>query len=584
MKVSGLILCLVQALIIGCGPVYSRAFPSADIPLPSERPEAGGTLTFWTFPAPHLDPNLTSSIGMHGGAGLAYGYLFRYDTTPGAPNLRLIPSAASSWSQPDDRTYLLQVRSGVRWHNLPPVNGRELTAQDVVYSLDRARTPGWPGEALLRDIAQASVEGERTVRIALREPSAPFLTYLAHGQVKLVAREAVEAGGGTLKNGPTIGTGPFVLEVPSTGSSRAGNVTLQRNPDYWEQDSRGQLLPYLDRLVGLELGDPAARFAAFQTSRIDLLPCAPAECALVQRSRPWPRLVEQPGWSVPQIGLNVRSSFDKLRTNGDSGSSVDGLSPPRVAFGDSTNGGVGSLQPLLDVRVRKAVSKALDRRGFHESQYGRSYEQGSYHFGFVAPDASWLPPQQEFERAWDDDPLEAQRLLKEAGYPNGIDLNFTCANSGSESLSACEFLSSRLGRAGIHAPVKAIAPSAFLSTVIGGQRQFELYYGPQIPLMEVGLWLEAYESNGPRNVSGINDAALDRLILAQRREFDPQRRRQILLAIQRHLLEQYYLLHPRAVIQTTAVRPWVRNYSSAPDFPTPRWLHYAWLSGGRAQR
>src|SRR5437867_11798624 len=120
---------------------------------------------------------------------------------------------AESWTQPTDRTYVFKLRKGVRWHPKPPVNGRELTADDVKYTYERFRSiKGNPNRSMLGHVEKIEALDRATVRFTLGEPFGWFLDYLANTVMWIVPREAVEQFGDLKRAEACIGTGPWMLE------------------------------------------------------------------------------------------------------------------------------------------------------------------------------------------------------------------------------------------------------------------------------------------------------------------------------------------------------------------------------------
>src|ERR1700752_110027 len=105
----------------------------------------GGILRVRGYDPPHFDPHLTLNFKTNTTVSFAYSTLVRYkvgaDVRPGTFTVE--PHLAERWEQPDDTTYIYHLRQGVKWHNRPPLNGRELVADDVKFTYDRFRTePG----------------------------------------------------------------------------------------------------------------------------------------------------------------------------------------------------------------------------------------------------------------------------------------------------------------------------------------------------------------------------------------------------------------------------------------------------------
>ena len=120
---------------------------------------------------------------------------------------------AESWGQTGDTTYVFKLRRGVRWHAKPPVNGRELTAEDVKYSVERYVGPANnPDRATVEEIERVEALDRYTVRFTLKSPFAWFPDAVASTTAPIVAREAVEQRGDLKRSEACIGTEPWMLE------------------------------------------------------------------------------------------------------------------------------------------------------------------------------------------------------------------------------------------------------------------------------------------------------------------------------------------------------------------------------------
>src|SRR5262249_4908349 len=160
---------------------------------------------------------------------------------------------------PDDLTYIFKLRRGVKFQNLKPVNGREATSADVQYSYQRVidlKTVS----SLLAGVQKMETPDPYNFKITLSEPNAHFLTNISTVVMYVVAKEAVEVNG-DLKNGPHVGTGPWIVESVTPGTREC---YLVRNPDYFLKG-----LPYVDRLEFLRIPDPATVISAFRAKQLD---------------------------------------------------------------------------------------------------------------------------------------------------------------------------------------------------------------------------------------------------------------------------------------------------------------------------
>src|SRR5215213_1700427 len=153
-------------------------------------------------------------------------------------DLNPVPGLAESWDTPDDQTYVFHIRQGVKFHN-----GREMTADDVFFSLQRLLTypEAWWDTKMgpPRQLGPVEATGPYEITATLSEPYAPFLASLTGTSVSIVPGAEVESGEIDLST-QMVGTGPFQL----TEHIQDQRWVLGKFADYWQQD-----LPYLDEVV-----------------------------------------------------------------------------------------------------------------------------------------------------------------------------------------------------------------------------------------------------------------------------------------------------------------------------------------------
>ena len=176
-------------------------------------PKRGGILRARGWDPPHFDPHLTRAFMTHTALSFVYNKLLRHKVGPDVPPGTFIvePDLAERWESPDDTTYIFHLRQGVKWHNKPPVNGRELVAEDVKFSFDRFLTvPGNPERQLLESVDRVEVVDRYTVKFVLKEPFVWLLDILANAMCMwIVAPEVAQKYGDFKKVETTIGTGPL---------------------------------------------------------------------------------------------------------------------------------------------------------------------------------------------------------------------------------------------------------------------------------------------------------------------------------------------------------------------------------------
>jgi peptide/nickel transport system substrate-binding protein len=348
------------------------------IPVSSKPPRRGGVLTRASaWDPPVIDPRLTQSVGLFQFAGLTSNRLLRYafaDEASGYYDLGLKGDLAESWQgSPDQRVWTFKLRRGVKWQNLPPVKGRELTATDVKYCFDAYAKEGVQAFTF-QEIEGMETPDPHTLRVHLRTPNALFAQNVAEPVAVIFAREVLEEDGDLKKR--LIGTGPYILKE----HTRKVRVVLQRNPDYFDAGR-----PYVDEYVIVSAPDSATRTAAFRTGQSDFLPLqSPSEVEAVRKTNP----------SVV----------------------VQALTPPITPFGLAL---AQDRAPFNDVRVRRALSMAIDR----QSQLDTVYEG----HGLVTAGVPWIyyqdakPTAKDLGPWWQHRPADAKKLLAEAGHPNGFE-------------------------------------------------------------------------------------------------------------------------------------------------------------------
>src|SRR5439155_679170 len=289
---------------------------------------------------PVIDPRLTQSVGLFQFAGLTSNRLLRYafaDEATGYTDLSLKGDLAESWQgSPDQRVWTFKLRRGVKWQNVPPLNGRELIAADIKYCFEAYAKEGVQAFTF-QEIEGMETPDTHTLRVYLKTPNALFPQNVAEPVALIFSREVLEEDGDLKKR--LIGTGPFILKE----HTRKVRIVLQRNPDYFDTGR-----PYVDEYVILSAPDSATRAAAFRTGQSDFLPLqSPSEVEAIRKTNP--------------------------------AAVVQGLTPSITPFGLAL---AQDKPPYNDLRVRRALSMAIDR----QRQVDTVYEG----HGIVAAGVPWI--------------------------------------------------------------------------------------------------------------------------------------------------------------------------------------------------
>jgi len=493
-------------------------------------PKRGGLLRVRGYDPPHFDPHLTQNFKTHCTLSFVYSKLFRHKVGAGVQpgTFSVEPDLAERWDTPDDTTYVFHLRQGVKWHNKPPLNGRELVAEDVKYTFDRFLTePGNPLRAVLEPVDRVEVVDRYTVQFLLKEPFVWLVHKLANPSgVWIIAREAVEHYGDLKKPEAAIGTGPFLLERYEPNVK----TVFKRNPDYFRQDQ-----PYVDGVEWFVLEDESAGLAMYRTGQID--------------AGPWH------GWAVRQQDLEALKQ-----------------SHPHLVYQDFLDNVASAIYmrtdqpPFNDVRVRRAISHALDRQGIINAVALRGEPTPAIPRGLV----EWSLPIDQLgpgAKYYQHDPQEARRLLAEAGFPNGLKapLN-TTGGYGRDVLDAVQLVQQSLKAVGIEVELKLQEFGAYAATTRVGKFEGLAYAPFTIAWEPDGALYNTYAPDQSLNAGHINDPKITAMLKEQRRTQDLEARKQILVELQRYMAEQQYYVYTNSVMVTASWQPYVKNYAHNSTF------------------
>jgi len=369
-----------SALIAGGRrPAAAAASPYPDwLPASTKPPKRGGVLTRASaWDPPVIDPRHTQSVGLFQFAGLTSNRLVRHPFSDEATNpndLTLKGDLAESWSaNADHRVWTFKLRQGVKWQNVAPLNGRELTAADVKSCYEAYAKEGVQAFTF-QEIEGMETPDKYTLRVHLKTPNTLFPQNVAEHVAIIFAREVLEEDGDLKKR--LIGTGPYILKE----HTRKVRVVLQRNPDYWDKGR-----PSIDEYVILSTPDDATRVAAFRTGQSDIIwRASVSDVEAIRKTN-------------PNVQVQAYSNT---------------LAPFGVALAQDR-------PPFNDVRVRRAISMAIDR----QKQVDTVFE-GHGILGWGVPYIYYQdtpPTAKDLGPWWQFRPAEAKKLLAEAGHPNGFE-------------------------------------------------------------------------------------------------------------------------------------------------------------------
>jgi len=442
-----------------------------------------------------LDNHIEETPGSVFAANQAYDHLFHrsedYVAEPGVINVT--PQLAAEWEQQDEQTLVLNLQRGVKWHNLPPVNGRDFTAEDVVYSIDRMRgnDPRLRTAPALSAISTVEATDDNTVVIKTAAPYASLVANLGHTWSVIVPPELGETAEIEQRS---VGTGPFIFQEWRRGVE----LNWVKNPDYWRNGH-----PFVDSMTQRIIPDAATRLANFRTG--DTLSWSGGYSATPK---------EQVDAVVASSqGATIQEYFA-------SGGVV------KIAF-DTAN------EPFQDERLRNAIKYAID------------YDRVIALFGglasrtrgpFSAINGEWAPDEDILAN---HDPAEATRLFAAAGVSPETPLNTkTQVSQFYSGPTVSQVTQSLLRPFGVEVEIEIMENARWVTEVYRGGAPFQMSshgdWAWEDP--DRGLY-SYYHSTGTANSFHYSNPDTDRLLDLQRTQFDVEERRQTVRDIVINLIE-----------------------------------------------
>lgn len=517
--------------LLGCGASSKRATGGqATAGGAAGSPKRGGKVAVNVGTDP-FDWDLSyvgKSIPNGNGQALAYESLLEFKHGPNVKygDLQVEPLLAQKYEAPDAQTFTFHLRPGIKFANLAPVNGRELTSADVKWTFEYwSRSGDLAGKNLplaqfawfFEGLNSIQTPDPQTIVLQFKQPFAPFISYAATEYNPIVAHEIFDQYGNLHDH--IVGTGPWQLDA--SASQKGARWVWKRNQTYWDTGK-----PYIDEIDWIVLPDASTAISAFTAKQLDFIgPPATSPQAAIDLKRNNPAATEYQFAATAPMHLYMNTR----------------------------------VSPLNDVRVRQAISYAMDR---DELVKVVDLGQGRWALAGALPDTF---TQDEVKQIVRYDPQKARQLLRDAGFPNGVDLEFiTTPAYGDAYLSEAQLLQAQLKKAGINLNLKAIDKDAYSSNKKAGKYVITMT-GKDIE-GDVDSYLYAtFHSGSKDNYAGVQDAKLDAMLDAQRREADATKRLDLVRQAVKYInADQAYGLALELGTGYEFTQPYLKNY--APQF------------------
>lgn len=428
----------------------------------------------------------------------------------GGAAFRPQPVLATQWERPEPTRWRFYLRKGVLFHD-----GSLFTADDVVFSLNRARADTSTFQVYMAQIAEVRKINAYTVDILTEGVNPTLLEQLTELRImsqpwakanrSLAPKDIQNTKDDTVAHRSTNGTGPYKLKlwVPKK------MVVLERNPSWW-----GGAIS-VDEVVYSVAPQETRRAAMLTQGMADLLTDpSPQDLYRLQQA---PDIAIKRGVEARTLMIGMDQFSDKLRVN---------------------SGASGN--PLKDVRVRQALYQAIDMSVLRDVLMRDLMEET----GTLVPPAT-LGWSEALDQRRPYSPIEVTKLLAEAGYPNGFTADFACPRGRYiNDVEVCKVIAGMWAQFGIRTRLRTLSSTTFLTMLerneadiflLGwGSVTFDAMYTLQALVHSVGS-----EGDGSFNTGRFSNAKIDALIDAARKESDAQQR---LLYMQQALAMQSKLV------------------------------------------
>ena len=446
-------------------PVYTTSASTAPTSTPAaSKPQYGGTFSFIYNEPSGFDPANTLSVQIFSALSFCQDEMLQGDWSKGPAGTGETDwmagyvgrvgldtgSLAQSWEMPDAETIVFHIRQGVHFWNKPPVNGRELTADDVAWSMNREWTSprGFPSFWFKPQDRPTSFKALDKWTVQIKVPAAMqgALFVFVADQTHIYAPEVVDKYGDYIDWRNQAGTGPYML----TDYVPASTLTYTRNPDYWMKDPLHpeNQIPYVQTLKQFIITDVSTQLAAFRTAKLDYRGIYP-----------------NVGWEDAQ---NLLQSNSQLKYK-----VVAGADKQLWMRTDKTD------LPFKDVRVRQALNLAVSQKEIVDKYYQGHADLLGHPY---PPYKAWGPMYTPFDQMpasvqelFGQNINKAKQLLSDAGYPSGFKTNVV-ALSGPD-IDFLSIIREYFLKIGVDMEIKPLETGVFAS--VNRMRQYDqmLYTG-----------------------------------------------------------------------------------------------------------
>jgi len=495
--------------------------PAAKPAAAAGTPKKGGVLIVgMTDDPPRLDPHWENALARAQRTQVMYSYLVQVDK-----DLRVQPDLAEKWEiSPDGKTYTFYLRKGVKFHN-----GRELTSEDVKYSIERIRDPNnaSQGKALMASVDTVDTSDKYVAKVMLKEPDSGLLVAFTSAWSSIVAKEDVEKNGGNLDKADG-GSGPYMLEewIPKQ------SLKLKRFPDYYDKNAA-----YLDGITFQVIPEESAIIAQLRSGNVHL--------TLLKDNKNYQVVKDVPNLDAIR---GTRLGYDYL---------------------DIDN----QREPFNKLEVRQALQYALDRDEFLAvcaSGLGQLIAPIPPALKDYAADLKTFP---EYKQ----DLNKAKELLAKAGVPNGFKTSIDIIPAFATMVTGSQVLADQLKKIGVEVEIKQYEYGVWLDRF--NTHQFELAWNVTGGNADPDPLLRSRQhSKTGSNQNNSTDTEIDKLLDEGKLISDPAKRKEHYNNVQKVLVQKAPQIWMFSSDLIHVMKKTVKGYESHPS-SFFQGLATTWLEG-----
>jgi peptide/nickel transport system substrate-binding protein len=331
---------------------------------------------------------------------------------------------------------ILHLRKGVMWQEKPFMKAREFVADDVVYAITRIKKSPKAIPLYMDFVGKMETPDKYTVVVNMTEWCADWHYRMGWGYYDgIQAQEQEKAPGGPKQWQNLCGTGPYML----TGYTEGHDQTYSKNPNYWGSETIGgkkYKLPLNDKVIMMIIRDDSTRNSALRTGKLDL--------------------VQGVDWKYYP---DLKKTCPQLQW------------ARHLGTGNLTMAMRMDRKPFNDIRVRRAMNLAINKKEMIASFWGGNAELHTYPFPPTFKDVyvplDKLPP--SIKELYSYDPEKAKKLLAEAGYPNGLTFKAQVYSESQTLLDEAAIVSAYLAKVGVKMELETMDYPSYLSKMLRKQ-------------------------------------------------------------------------------------------------------------------